>query len=186
MIYFLQTVLVADRSKSDNGGMETLLWIVVIAVFGIVKLLNFVLEKRKEVSEDNQEGKLILQKMRESKPAPERSDKIKYQPGDRIVAARPQRQAPAIRPQPAAIGRPAAPRRPAPRIRPKAKAVQKVAAQVTAAARRKEKEAPARPAPEAKEPEAGGLLADLTEGENLQRAIIYSEVLGKPLALRET
>lgn len=55
------------------------------------------------------------------------------------------------------------------------------------------RKAPATPKPMAKEPvrevevmpQEGSVLRELLEKENIRKAIIYSEILGKPLAMRE-
>lgn len=59
--------------------------------------------------------------------------------------------------------------------------------------RKTTRKVPTRPKPAAKEPvkqvevmpQEGSILKELLERENIRKAIIYSEILGKPLALRD-
>jgi len=194
----LLEIILAARKRSDGGWFQLLIPIIFVAVYVVSGLAKFRANKRDE--RDNRiEGvgpakpryKPLGDTATGARPASPGARNLSYakpaqqrEPAPRkVVEAQPikyhQRPAGPDRPGRSVVAKRAKAQRPEPQSRP----------EVIPPMPTKKPSVKMRPGTveplEAQPAISLASLADLTAGENLQTAIIYSEILGKPLALRD-
>jgi hypothetical protein len=206
MTDFLETILAAR--KKGGGWIVPIIFVVIYIVSALGKLKrgggeeDIEFEKRPNLRDT--EGKFRYKSLddtaasQRTRPAPRQP--VPTQPRQ---APRPQpaarRLQPTVQPRPARTPSPLRPQvpsvrpgpirpaqAPAPRPRPKERRVKpKAAPRAVQKPRQPQKVAAVAKPPAEVVHKPRTLRADLSGSSNLQRAIIYSEILGKPLALRD-